>query len=195
VTCPVTPLGYPSFMLKDIAIPSAQVEEKEWVGFPGGELEGQPPRALCPACRARVSNASQGLQPRPLCFQCYRLALDRDRALRSAGQISTASEERFQTSLPFEVVDSARLERLRGERSAARAALQQTSSGRFEDRRRRAQMEARRALQRISAAFAVRNVNGQFVTSADERRQRLAAAAHAAELQLPESWLPFVMAR
>ena len=77
----------------------------------------------------------------------------------------------------------------------ARAELQGSTTGPFEDRRRRAQIAARHALQRISAGLAARDANGQLVISADERRRRLAAAAHAAELQLPESWLPFVLAR
>lgn len=182
-------------MLKDMVIAPAQVEGKEWVGFPGGELEGQRPRALCPACRVQSSQPPNPSQTRPLCFQCYRLALDRDRALRAAGHIQTASEERFQTSLPFDAVDVPRLERLRGERAQARAALQQSSTGRFEDRRRRAQIAARHALQRISAGLAMRDASGRLVISADERRHQLVAAAHAAELQLPESWLPFVLAR
>ena len=182
-------------MLKEMAVASAQVEAKDWVGFPGGELEGQPPKALCPACRVQASQPFNPSQTRRLCFQCYRFALDRDRALRAAGQIQTASEERFQTSLPFEAVDVPRLERLRGERTQMRAALQQSSIGRFEGQRRRAQIAARHALQRISAGLAMRDASGRLVISADERRQQLAAAAHAAELQLPESWLPFVLAR
>jgi hypothetical protein len=180
-------------MLKDIVLPPP-VEDQEWVGFPGGELEGQRPKALCPSCRAQAS-ASPAFEPRRLCFQCYRLGLERDRALRAAGHLNTASEERFQTTLPFERVDVARLERLRGERAMARAELQVSTSGPFEDRRRRAQIAARHALQRISAGLAARDANGQLVISADERRRQLAAAAHAAELQLPESWLPFVLAR
>ena len=85
-------------MLKDMVIPSP-VEDQEWVGFPGGELEGQRPKALCQSCRARAS-ASPAFEPRRLCFQCYRLGLERDRALRAAGHLNTASEERFQTTLP-----------------------------------------------------------------------------------------------
>jgi hypothetical protein len=77
----------------------------------------------------------------------------------------------------------------------ARAELQQSPAGRFEDKRRRAQIAARHALQRISAGLAARDSSGRLIISADERRQHLAAAAHAAELQLPESWLPFVLAR
>ena len=180
-------------MLKDIVLPPP-VEDQEWVGFPGGELEGQRPKALCPSCRAQAS-ASPAFEPRRLCFQCYRLGLERDRALRAAGHLNTASEERFQTTLPFERVDVARLERLRGERAMARAELQASTTGAFEDRRRRAQIAARHALQRMSAGLAARDANGQLVISAEERRRQLAAAAHAAELQLPESWLPFVLAR
>ena len=72
------------------------MKDSDWVGFPGRELEGKRPKALCPACR-------QKLQHRPtLCFQCYRADIDRDHALKAAGQLDTASEERFQTALPFD---------------------------------------------------------------------------------------------
>jgi len=181
-------------MVKHESVSSLDVDNAEWVGFPGGELEGQRPKALCPSCRARAS-ASPAFEPRRLCFQCYRLGLERDRALRAAGHLNTASEERFQTTLPLERVDVARLERLRGERAMARAELQGSTTGPFEDKRRRAQIAARHALQRISAGLAARDANGRLIISADERRRQLAAAAHAAELQLPESWLPFVLAR
>src|SRR5262245_8160289 len=181
-------------MVKHEVVSSLDVENAEWVGFPGGELEGQRPKALCRSCRV-LAASSQAFKPRTLCFQCYHLGLERERALKAAGQINTASEERFQTTLPFERVDAPRLERLRGERAMARAELQRSPAGRFDDRRRRAQIVARQALQRISAGLAARDANGRLVLSADERRQTLAAAAHAAELQLPESWLPFVLAR
>jgi hypothetical protein len=169
------------------------VENAEWIGFPGGELEGQRPKALCPSCRGLA--AAHAFKPGTLCFQCYRLELERERALRAAGHLNTATEERFQTTLPFERVDAPRLERLRGERAMARAELQRSPTGRFEDRRRRAQIAARQALQRVSAGLAARDASGRLVLSADEGRQTLAAAAHGAELQLPESWLPFVLAR
>src|SRR4029077_1550988 len=93
------------------------IKDSDWIGFPGGELEGKRPKALCPACRAllqrradghegRVLGACpQGAQPRrTLCFQCYRVEMDRDHALKAAGQLDTASSERFQTALPFEPV-------------------------------------------------------------------------------------------
>lgn len=180
-------------MVKHEVVSSLPVADADWVGFPGGELEGQRPKALCPSCRARALSTPP--QPRALCFQCYRLGLERDRALKAAGHINTASEERFQNTLPFEPVDVPRLERLRGERAMVRAELQRSPTGRFEDRRRHAQIAARQALQRIAAGLAARDANGRLVMAADERRDTLAAAAHAAELQLPESWLPFVLAR
>ncbi len=180
-------------MLKHVAVPSSQVDDKDWVGFPGGELEGQRPRALCPACRTRVSSSTLQTH-QPLCFQCYRLALERDRSLRAAGNLDTASEQRFQTALPFEAVDVPRLERLRTERATARAELRRTTHG-FEEKRRRAQIEARHALQRISEGLVMRDARGTHMTSPDQRRQQFDAAAHAAELQLPEAWLPFVLAR
>ncbi len=58
----------------------------------------------------------------PLCFECYRVDLARERALQAARHLNTASEARFQDSLPFEPINRARLERLRAERATVRAA-------------------------------------------------------------------------
>lgn len=157
--------------------PQPQVVDAEWITFPGGELEGKRPRARCPACLA------QGGRPEsraPLCFQCYRAELDRDRALEAAGQLDTASEERFQTALPFEPIDVPRLQMLRVARAAERAGLQM-GVGRYVDKRRRAQIAARHALQQIAAGVQARGAT--------------LAAIHAAELQLPEAWIPFVVSR
>jgi hypothetical protein len=175
--------------------PAKFIKDSDWIGFPGGELEGKRPKALCPACRALLQQLAdgQGAQPRrTLCFQCYRAEMDRDRALKAAGQLDTGSSERFQTALPFEPVNRPRLEMLKAERSTARASALVTSSGKFADRRRQAQIAARHALQRIGAGLAGNNVYKP--TSADRERE-IAAAIHAAELQLPESWLPFVVCR
>jgi hypothetical protein len=123
-----------------------------------------------------------------LCFQCYRANLDRERALREAGTINTASDARFQEQLPFEPVDEGRLAMLKVERTTSRGVLLQ-SAAQFVDRRRRAQMAARHALQSILAVRPGRtSASGVYDRS-------IAAALHAAELQLPESWLPFVIAR
>jgi hypothetical protein len=181
------------------------IKDSDWIGFPGGELEGKRPKALCPACRALLQRradghegpvpgtGSQGPQPRrTLCFQCYRAEIERDHAFKAAGQLDTASSERFQTALPFEPLNRPRLEMLKAERSTARASALVTSSGRFADRRRQAQIAARHALQRIAAGLAGNSAYGP--TSADRERE-IAAAIHAAELQLPESWLPFVVCR
>ena len=100
---------------------------------------------------------------RALCFQCYRAQLDRERALKSAGELDTATDARFEWAKPFEPVNRHRLEMLRAQRAAARA-----KRSPLVQRRRRAQMEARHALAGI------------------------AAGAHARELRLPEAWLPFV---
>jgi hypothetical protein len=171
---------------------SLQTAEKEWIAFPGGELEGQPPRALCPCCReslrreaGRKSQATNRPDRRRLlCFQCYRAQLERDRALQAAGRIDTASEFRFQCTLPFEPVNEARLALLKAERTAARAAVCD-GVDRFADARHRAQIAARRALRTACA---------EAQASARSRAEQIAAAIHAAELQLPESWLPFVVA-
>jgi len=192
---------------------TTQVVAHDWVSFPGGELEGQRPRALCPACREALEAAAvrgvtgEGVRPRgrlraggTLCFQCYRANLDRERALREAGTINTASEARFQEQLPFEPVNEGRLAMLKYERTTTRGALPPhgallargallDSVQRFADRRRRAQMAARHALQSIVAARPTRG------TASSRYDRSIAAAIHAAELQLPESWLPFVMAR
>lgn len=177
---------------------TTQVAAHEWVSFPGGELEGERPRVLCPACREALEAAAvrggarsqvqrgDRLRGATLCFQCYRANLDRERALRDAGTINTASEARFQEQLPFEPVNEGRLAMLRQERASLRGALLQGTE-RFADRRRRAQMAARQALQSIVAA------RPGMAASAYDRS--FAAAIHAAELQLPQSWLPFVVAR
>src|SRR6266496_5907749 len=129
----------------------------EWVTFPGGELEGKRPKVLCAACRDAAARAGPGSRPVPrtLCFQCYRAELDRERALRAAGTLDTASEARFQTQLPFEPVDAARLEMLKVERAGARAVVLQ-GTGRFADKRRQAQIAARHALQAIAAGVSAR---------------------------------------
>jgi hypothetical protein len=186
-----------------------QTAGPEWVMFPGGELEGKRPRALCPACRERLKRAAtQAIQPvrdrqKPICFQCYRAELQRDSALRAAGQLETASDARFQYTLPFDPVDPVRLAFLKAERAAERQArrvpaglstVTRTGVGqvierppgvsqvieRCADRRRQAQISARHALQAIRPAMSER---------------AMVAAIHAAELQLPESWLPFVVSR
>jgi hypothetical protein len=76
--------------------------------------------------------------------------------------------------LPFEPVNRPRLARLKAERLASRQLHVGTS--RFDDRRRHAQIAARHALQRLGAGLESRGM-------------------HAAELQLPEAWLPFVGSR
>jgi hypothetical protein len=177
-----------------------QPVDGEWVTFPGGELEGKRPKALCLACRARVKRLAceprasshepraTSHEPRPICFQCYRAELERQQALQAAGQLDTSSDERFQDALPFEPVNRARLDRLKAERAEARQ-VQHAGVGRFVDRRRLAQIAARHALQLIVA-----NLDARQAMPAD--RERLGEAViHAAELQLPEAWLPFVVSR
>jgi hypothetical protein len=174
---------------------TGQVVEQEWVSFPGGELEGKRPKALCAACRealtreASASRASRASRvSRLLCFECYRADLDRERGLRAAGELDTASDARFQGQLPFEPVNRARLGMLKAERSSARAAASQ-GIGQYVDKRRHAQIEARHALQQIGAGLNARQLAPAV------REQVMAAAIHAAELQLPEAWLPFVVSR
>ena len=153
-------------------------------------MEGRRPKTLCPACRRRLKEAASGRgtieRAGTLCFQCYRAELDRERALTAAGQIETASDARFQTSLPFDPVNRPRLDMLKADRGAARATVH-VGSERFAERRRHAQIAARHALQTIAASLREVRARGGDRAIAD--------AFHAAELQLPESWLPFVVAR
>ena len=169
-----------------------QVTDGEWVSFPGGELEGKRPKALCGACREALKRQASAATPsrgsRLLCFECYRAGLDREQGLRAAGELNTTTEARFQSQLPFEPVNRARLGMLKAERSAARAVASQ-GVGQYADTRRRAQIDARHALQQIGVGLNARGL------APEVREQAMAAAIHAAELQLPESWLPFVVSR
>jgi hypothetical protein len=148
---------------------------------------------MCVACRDRLARlAREGRAPssgsRALCFQCYRVELERERALQAAGELDTSSVERFQDGLPFEPVNHARLDHLKAERAEARR-IQYAGVGRYVDKRRQAQIAARHALQRLAAGLDARQLTPVV-------RDRFASAAlHAAELQLPEAWLPFVGSR
>src|SRR5690349_21163497 len=145
-------------MQTDQQVQSAEVADREWVTFPGGELEGKRPKALCAACREALRAAAQGrradvLKRRTLCFQCYRTELERERALRAAGDRDTTSVERFQFQLPFELVNRPRLAALKIERRQARATTPATTRN-----RRHAQIEARHALAEIRAGLAARGL-------------------------------------
>jgi hypothetical protein len=195
------------------------MDDGGWMAFPGGELEGRRPKALCRACREHLAReASRAVgdsnrrktpgSKRALCFHCYRTELDRQRALTAAGQLDTASVERFQAVLPFEPVNLPRLAMLKAERSTARADRPQGVT-QFVDKRRQAQIAARHALQRIVAGIKAtggaaphraavgdepgRDLGGKHAPGKAERA--FAVAMHAAELQLPESWMPFVVSR
>jgi hypothetical protein len=185
------------------------VPESDWIAFPGGELEGPRPKALCPACRDLLG---RGVRPAAtLCFACHRAELARERALKSAGELDTASEARFQSVLPLEPINQSRLVRLRAERDTARLS-DRSGTGLYVDKRRQAQIAARHALQQIGAGLRRHGVtvagtaDRGAVAPASTRAERkpfpsaehaseMWAAIHAAELQLPETWLPFVTAR
>src|SRR5712671_3740415 len=104
---------------------ATQVVEREWVSFPGGELQAPRPTVLCRACREKLQAKATNppnLFSQPLCFACYRASVERERALRAAGELNTATEARFQSGLPFEPVNHSRLERLRTERATSKVA-------------------------------------------------------------------------
>ena len=175
---------------------ASEVVDSEWVGFPGGELEGRRPRVLCPACRAkrpahperRTPHPECGTPHQPLCFACYRASLERDRAIKAASALDTGTDARFQYVLPLEPVNRARLDGLRTVRESQRV-QEQTGNGRYANRRRHAQIEARHALARVFAELRDRSEDTAVPLGA------VADAVHAAELQLPAAWLPFVCAR
>ena len=172
-----------------------EVVTEEWVTFPGGELEGKRPKALCGPCREALAreaaiygSAGVARRSRRLCFDCYRADLARARAMKAAGELDTATDARFQSQLPFEPVNHARLGMLKAGRAEARAIAGQ-GIGQYADKRRRAQIQARHALQSIAASLEAR----QLTPAAQV--QTMTAAIHAAELQLPEAWLPYVVSR
>src|SRR5262249_38948105 len=113
-----------------------------------------------------------------------RADLERQRAIRDAGELHTASVERFQFQLPFEPVNRPRLQMLKAARAETR-----TATPAHEDKRRRAQIGARHALQQIAAGLHARGL------APADRERAIFQAVHAAELQLPDAWLPFVVAR
>lgn len=146
--------------------------ENEWVTFPGGELEGRRPKTLCGPCRLRKA---AGAPPRAICFHCYRADRLRQQGLQAAARFESTSAARFQDGLPFEPIDIPRLERLKIEREDVRRQAR-AGAGQYVDKRRQAQIAARHALARLGDGLHVHGM-------------------HAAELQLPESWLPFVASR
>ena len=177
-----------------MGLAKGQTVADEWVSFPGGELEGRRPKVLCADCRQalkRAAAAAEVFKPRSLCFQCYRAELNRERAVKAAGELDTASVERFQTTLPFEPVNAIRLTMLKAERTTERKRMRQ-GVGQFADKRRQAQIAARHALQTIVAGVNARREAASSTASAE---RIIMSAIHAAELQLPESWLPFVVSR
>jgi len=158
-----------------------QLVEREWISFPGGELEAPRPKLRCRECRATRRTAAS-LARKTLCFNCYRAELDRERGIAAAAELNTASEIRFQNSLPFEPVDRMRLAQLRASRATARAESAR-GTGQYVDRRRRAQIAARHALERLSAGLRARQA------PMAEPRYRVE------RLDVPAAWLPFVASR
>ncbi len=164
----------------------SDLQTVDWVAFPGGELEGPPPAGRCAACRRLGGGRLHGRQP--VCFQCYRDGQRREQLIREAAQRETTSEAQFQWTLPFEPVNARRLESLKALRATARASQPGSISG-FADRRHRAQIAARHMLQMLEAGLQ------SEPALARNGPRALAAAAHVAELQFPDAWLPFVVAR
>ncbi len=166
-----------------------QLLQAEWIPFSGGELEAPRPRVLCPDCRRQLQSRVNGRvtaapADKALCFQCYRTALERDKAIAAAANLDTGSAERFQVSLPLEPVNHARLARLKVERQEARR-IQAVASP-YVDRRRRAQINARHALQGLAAGLRAYR---------EKQEQRRVAAIRTGEMMLPDAWLPFAASR
>jgi hypothetical protein len=168
-------------MTRTTAKATPQLLQAEWVPFSGGELEGCRPRALCADCRTKLDKGAHTT----LCFHCYRLEIERQRALKAAGELNTASEERFQCALPLERVNHARLARLKVERQQARSA--QAKASPYVDRRRQAQINARHALSRLAEGLRSYRLT--------QEQKQAVVQARGANAPIPEAWLPFVSAR
>jgi hypothetical protein len=143
---------------------------------------------LCGPCRVRKA---AGAPPRAICFECYRADRRREEAIKAASEFEASPEgidARFQNGLPFEPVNLPRLERLKTERARARVQAR-AGAGQYVDKRRQAQIAARHALQRLALGLASHPMEPLV------RARVEAEAIHAAELQLPEAWLPFVVSR
>jgi len=158
-----------------MAVAVDQPVDSEWVTFPGGELEGRRPKVLCGPCRLRQAAKAPA---RAICFECHREDRRREAALKAAGEFEASPEGtivRVQNGLPFEPVNLPRLAQLKADRAVARRQAR-VGAGQYVDKRRQAQIAARHAMARLGDGLR-------------------AQALHAAELQLPEAWLPFVAAR
>jgi hypothetical protein len=143
---------------------------------------------LCGPCRLR---RAAGAPPRAICFECHRADRRRDAAIKAAGEFESSPEStvaRFQDGLPFEPVNLPRLEQLKAERAGARREAR-AGVGQYVDKRRQAQIAARHAIERLALGLASRRIEPIA------RAHAQADAIHAAELQLPESWLPFVVSQ
>jgi hypothetical protein len=171
-----------------MAVAANEPVDNEWVTLPGGELEGRRPKALCGPCRVRKA---AGAPPRAICFECFRADRKREQAIKAAGEFESIGEARFQDGLPFEPVNLPRLQRLKAERAVVRT-QSRAGIGMYVDKRRQAQIAARHALQRIARELTSRDIGAMTRARAD--REEL-DAIHAAELQLPDAWLPFVVSR
>lgn len=177
-----------------IAKPTPQLLEADWVPFAGGELEAPRPKVLCQDCRARLQRRATGAaaaaprdrskRPDPLCFACHRADLQRERALKAAGELDTATDARFQFILPLAPVDRGRLARLKVERRESRVA--QIKASPFVDRRRQAQITAQQVLQRLAQGLRVRGV---------VPGKQVALSTRGGHVKLPDSWLPFAASR
>ena len=101
---------------------------------------------------------------------------------RRRGSSTPARWSASRSALPFEPVNRPRLEMLKVERATARAHTLATHRpvAKFADRRRQAQIAARHALQRIAAG-----ARDRIERRRADREREMAAAIHAAELQLP----------
>jgi hypothetical protein len=129
----------------------------------------------------KVRNGQVGA---PVCFACHRADLERERKLKAAGELDTASPERFQFALPLAPVDQARLARLKVQRREAR--VEQARVSPYVDRRRRAQLTAQQVLARLAQGLRARGV-----VSADQ----VSIRAGSRRVALPDSWLPFAASR
>lgn len=86
-------------------------------------------------------------------------------------------------------MNTSRLARLKVEREDARVKARE-GAGSYIEKRHRAQIDARHALARLLHGLKQRELTG-----AGQGQRAAGMAMRAAEMQLPESWLPFVVAQ
>ena len=167
-----------------------QTIQEEWVTFPGGELEGKRPKALCQrAARPKSGSRHRAYHGAPGTSSVVLPVLPgRVGAIEPCSCWSARHSIRgtLQVQLPFEPVNEPRLAKLKWIAPSAQLRSSESAASSTSGVRHKSPHATRS--QMIAAGLRTRQLAGDNVRAMD-------MAIHAAELQLPESWLPFVVSR